>query len=84
MSKRFWSIKVKIKLENLGIVTTHEERTEIRRLLCERIGTFSPDQAIDMVSEEEFEEIVKEAKRIAEEKKSKGKRRYQETFKNAP
>lgn len=62
------SIKVKIKLAGLGIVTTHEERQGIYRLLSEKTGGLFPNAAMDVVDDETFKEIVKEAKELARQK----------------
>jgi len=62
LKKWHLSIKVKLRLAKSGIITTHEERKEIYRLLSEKTG-LPLNEAIDFVSDEELKEIVKEAKR---------------------
>ncbi|MDT7864702.1 MAG: hypothetical protein RQ968_04405 [Thermoproteota archaeon] len=63
------SIKVRELLALLGIETTHEEREEIDRIIEERTGLYC-DEGIDLLSREEFLEIVYEAKRRVRKRKA--------------
>jgi hypothetical protein len=64
------SIKVKERLLRMRIETTAEERAEIDRLIVERTGEKDCDAAVQKLSDEEFRQIVEEAKkRIRERKK---------------
>jgi len=56
------SIKVKIRLDALNILTTHEERMEIDRLLEERMSMYC-DDAVGLLNDEEFRKLVDEAKK---------------------
>lgn len=56
------SIKVKMRLDALNILTTHEERMEIDRLLEERMGMYC-DDAVGLLNDEEFRKLVDEAKK---------------------
>jgi hypothetical protein len=62
------SIKVRQLLELLGIETTHEERLEIDRIIEERTGLYC-DEGVDLLTKEEFLEIVYEAKRRLKKRK---------------
>ncbi len=63
------SIKVRELLALLGIETTHEEREEIDRIIEERTGLYC-DEGINLLSREEFLEIVYEAKRRVRKRKA--------------
>jgi hypothetical protein len=64
------SKKVKERLLRMRIETTAEERAEIDRLIAERTGEKDCDVAVQKLSDEEFRQIVEEAKkRIRERKK---------------
>jgi hypothetical protein len=64
------SKKVKERLLRMRIETTAEERAEIDRLITERTGEKDCDTAVQKLSDEEFRQIVEEAKkRIRERKK---------------
>jgi hypothetical protein len=64
------SKKVKERLSRMRIETTAEERAEIDRLITERTGEKDCDAAVQKLSDEEFRQIVEEAKkRIRERKK---------------
>lgn len=67
-NKEFVSIKVRQLLELLGIETTHEERLEIDRIIEERTGLYC-DEGVDLLTKEEFLEIVYEAKRRLKKRK---------------
>jgi hypothetical protein len=67
------SIKVRQLLELLGIETTHEERLEIDRIIEERTGLYC-DEGVDLLTKEEFLEIVYEAKRRLKKRKETEKK----------
>lgn len=63
------SIKVRELLALLGIETTHEEREEIDKIIEERTGLYC-DEGVNLLSKEEFLEIVYEAKRRVRKRKT--------------
>lgn len=68
-------------MNDLGILTTHNERREIYRLLTEISGEFLMNEAIKRVSDEEFKTIVERAKLTVKQKekekeKEKRKKRW--------
>ena len=62
------SRKVKQRLDALRILTEHEERVEIDKVVEEKTGKYC-DDGIDEISDEELRHIVEEARKRLKKKR---------------